>query len=1542
MAAWVEGRWGRIWVEDQVQDVWVEGAWVHTWIDEHYEQQWVDGYYDTVWVDGGWTEQWVDGHSEDQWVDGRWEDHWVDGYEQENWVDGHWEEYSVDGYTDEDGNWVDGYTDYSWVDGHMETSWVDGHSESSWVDGYNESVWIDGHSEWTWVDGYWDYPYVEGHYSDVWVDGYYHSEWVDGHVETATIPAHWEDVWIPGYWDPPLDQTWAAFDEIDGDWYLTADWSPTTGSVPAGQAFVQTRTFTRDHLAGERNDAGEERNVARIYETTDEHRDATGTGGGGGGPVGGGGVKINQPLVSSAGAQVAVGAPFTPTISGGAGTGAKQAVWGGYTNWGDSHTFTPAAEGEYFFWVRQLGDSQYHESNIAGPYRLYAGPILSAPVVSSGATTANHGVGFSYSIIASHQPVTYGAAGLPNGLSLHATTGEITGVPTQAGTFSVALSASNSVGTGHGTLTLTVQVGSGTALPIITSPSSATASYGADFEYQITTQNGASTYGASGLPAGLTVNPASGLITGAPLTTGLVTFTVTATSGVGPSTASVGLDIAKAAPRGSFDDVLVETTGLLQITWGMLNATFAHETNSGAAPATGSITYSAVRASNPNQTYNPLTPESITPGMTVYYGRLLVTATYHGDAFYAPASVTATFQNIDTQPPAPPANLRVALVGPTAFSVNWDGVTDIPSSEVDAKPPYEVTLHGGTPLLEKYPAHRFNGLQPGGTYNASVRMRDWSGNWSEPATLPTPITLPAAGPLESEAPRWADVDGDGLRDEIIGGATELFNYIIAETSTQTVTHESWTWDFVAIPWISYNDGFSIFVTGWYIPDYDIYTETINTVRPLFQAMTQPGYQYFVCRPVTNPQNVTSYMRLKGLSFLNGIEEWMPAGYWPELAFHAFPTVLSRISLPPAGVQLNLPILGAVSINAGPNGISGSMTLPGGLKVDASNSSATISLPGAGAVTVSGGNVSGSINLPGGYVLSGVVGGNVTLSGLPGGTSITTGPGGTTLSIPNGPSVQVAGNGKISVSLPPGSPTSLSDAVDAVGRLLGISGVLKAQVLPPGGQPGLIWHPPGSIDLGSQPHGVIQDVVVTSDENPNPTTRPQNIVRFTVVVQQPPTMATLMWEAIDSPLSANPNAGGGQRIFPGKTTPTDTTNRQRVKLKAKISPEAAGVTVHFKVFDVDDPSAMSLPLDDETKLTDNRFAWSQLSTSATTNAQGFAEVVVEVGVQPGDNYRAVASTGAANAFDGFVAKQNDGALARIVRADGSAVAASSTLQVSELLTVWRKLHIEVDSMGVVTGNDVAADVTDVSNAIFGRSRTLTTNFILNDSVNRFKGGTFHQGGFIWPVPSNTAGANFKVTIDRAAADTPEAVLGPFPRLADDDMTGEVPDPPTGQIAVAFMPAYVEPEFDGGGALANNNSSVTFVANIEASNTDASQLTAVINANRQSPAITNEYWSIYVLGAFQGGRADDFDPNDTAVESQLGGVNPRTATRGLGAIVYLETCRDCSFNSSWVTAHEIGHYFSPGHETDGSLMSAGHAVVRGTFNDETLSRIRSWRM
>jgi hypothetical protein len=118
-----------------------------------------------------------------------------------------------------------------------------------------------------------------------------------------------------------------------------------------------------------------------------------------------------------------------------------------------------------------------------------------APVITSLATAGGtFNASFNYTITASGSPVSFGASGLPSGLSINTTNGQITGLPSQTGGFSVTISATDSAGnTGSTTLNLTIAKATAT---VTLNPASLSPTY-----------NGSPrAVTATTVPSGLTVN----------------------------------------------------------------------------------------------------------------------------------------------------------------------------------------------------------------------------------------------------------------------------------------------------------------------------------------------------------------------------------------------------------------------------------------------------------------------------------------------------------------------------------------------------------------------------------------------------------------------------------------------------------------------------------------------------------------------------------------------------------------------------------------------------------------------------------------------------------------------------------------------------------------------------------------------------------------------------------------------------------------------------------------------------------------------------
>src|SRR5947207_6409750 len=86
------------------------------------------------------------------------------------------------------------------------------------------------------------------------------------------------------------------------------------------------------------------------------------------------------------------------------------------------------------------------------------------------------------------------------------------------------------------------------AKPVITSPLTATGQVGVAFSYQITATNSPTSFNATGLPAGLTIDTANGLISGTPTAAAASNVSLSATNAGGTGTLTLALTVSAALP----------------------------------------------------------------------------------------------------------------------------------------------------------------------------------------------------------------------------------------------------------------------------------------------------------------------------------------------------------------------------------------------------------------------------------------------------------------------------------------------------------------------------------------------------------------------------------------------------------------------------------------------------------------------------------------------------------------------------------------------------------------------------------------------------------------------------------------------------------------------------------------------------------------------------------------------------------------------------------------------------------------------------------
>lgn len=501
-----------------------------------------------------------------------------------------------------------------------------------------------------------------------------------------------------------------------------------------------------------------------------------------------------------------------------------------------------------------------------------------------------------------------------------------------------------------------------------------------------------------------------------------------------------------------------------------------------------------------------------------------------------------------------------------------------------------------------------------------------------------------------------------------------------------------------------------------------------------------------------------------------------------------------------------------------------------------------------------------------------------------------------------------------------------------------------------------------------------------------------VVDYTYKCLRTPTVSSVMFQATsDSPLTPNPIGdfgngavfGGGKRIFPDRLTPTDQVNHKTVMVRAQLADSGgspaftSGVKVYFRNFDVDDPSNDPAIDDNGVDGNDNRdgrligspypstaagrFSLCTATSKgcyALTDSNGLATATFEVTKRPGDNFVIAASTDETYLNDTLT--------------DGIGIKDSSGQQLptafakrTELLTVWVKIHLEVDSMGPVGNNLVTGRLTRAG-ATIGDYPTwvdVDPNPRGSDLLRaRFTNGQITLGSYRFGVADNETRRIAIYSLDGGTYSIPGNTV--FQLFDDDDFNDNDQPPPLGDGTLdgddgedvtyrgntmfdetfsllqpsanisqnVYAAAYIEPDYTWAENQFGMNDSnvqyetVTYTAPL------FNEERRVINSQRDSIGLeNNEFWIGYILIGYQATAGDVDPPPDV-----LGGTSPpiayayppvdfidivtdsRDVPRGaIGSIIYIEQMRDgdkslmnnepnLKFKLRTVP-HETGHQF-----------------------------------
>lgn len=298
------------------------------------------------------------------------------------------------------------------------------------------------------------------------------------------------------------------------------------------------------------------------------------------------------------------------------------------------------------------------------------------------ATTAFTAAGFTGAITYSVLPA------LPAGLTLNATTGVITGTPTgnQAATIHTITALGASSGTATATITITVSPritpATQTLSVVAGSAITATAAFAA------TGFTGTVIYSVNpALPAGLTLNTNTGVITGTPtVAQAATTYTITATGTTAGSVVGSGVTTATIAI--TIGSSITPLTSAINLTLGVAMTPTPTYTLTGFS---GVITYSIAPALPAGLILNTATGViSGTPAVLVAPSNYVITAT-GAAAGLATATVTLAVY----APLAAPAGVS-ATAGNATATITWQPVVGATSYQVVSIPAGGVCAVTGT------------------------------------------------------------------------------------------------------------------------------------------------------------------------------------------------------------------------------------------------------------------------------------------------------------------------------------------------------------------------------------------------------------------------------------------------------------------------------------------------------------------------------------------------------------------------------------------------------------------------------------------------------------------------------------------------------------------------------------------------------------------------------------------------------------------------------------------------------------------------------